>query len=89
MIVVPIELWSAISKEKTTLGTLVIDNISGGGPKRDYRVRMYKKSKKTLVEQHRTEKPIREAKVLQHRAEAEPVQNLVAKALKQLGYKED
>lgn len=88
MIVVPIQLWSAITGAQTTLGTMVIDNVATrkGGSEADYRVRMYKKTAKQIVEQVHTEKPIREGQVIGHKRVKEPVQNLVAKALKEMGY---
>lgn len=88
MIVVKIELWSAVDHTISNRGTLLLDNIKvhGNGSKCDYRARMYKKSNKDLKTQLATEKPIREGLVLEHRRHAEPIQNLVAKALKELGY---
>lgn len=89
MIVVKVELWSAVTGVTSNLGTLVIDNTGGTDSKANYRARMYKKSKKDLRTQYATEKPIREGVVMGHARHAEPVQNLVAKALKQLGYKSE
>ena len=90
MIVAAVELLSAINGQRTDLGTMVVDNISGGGARRDYRCRMYRKGERAKHESDwamvRDAKSTREARVLGHRATAEPVQNLIAKALKEMGY---
>lgn len=93
MIVVEIKLTSAISADRDReLGTMVLDNITthNNSKKGDYRARMYRKGdlKKYggsfgLVAHA---KYTREAKVLDHNRIAEPVQNLVAKALTAMGY---
>ncbi len=98
MIVVEIKLASAISRDRDCeLGTLVIDNITDdvthvttNGRRGDYRARMYRKGALKSAgcprQMVRSAKHIREAKVLNHSRLTEPVQNLVAKALKELGY---
>lgn len=88
-----IKLTSAISADRDQeLGTMVIDNITThSNPKKgDYRVRMYRKGdlkkhggSRGLVAKA---KHTREAQVLDHNRIAEPVQNLVAKALTAMGY---
>lgn len=88
MIVVPIQLWSAVTGNIETLGTLVVDNIGGTAKIGDYRVRMYKKGadKIGVVRMVATVPPFREGKVLRHRRLAEPVGNLIAKAMREVGY---
>jgi hypothetical protein len=100
MIVIEIKLTSAISRDRDEeLGTMVIDNITdreklrgNGGAACDYRCRMYAKGqlrrcdgdarKMVATRQH-----TREGVVQDHRRHAEPVQNLVAKALTAMGYR--
>lgn len=88
MIVVPIMLWSAVSGKVETLGTIVIDNIGGTPQRGDYRVRAYAKGADAIgiVKMVASKKPIREGKVIGHRRIAEPVGNLIAKAMKEMGY---
>lgn len=91
MITCPVYLDSAITGRRSDLGTLVIDNIGGDRTTGDYRVRMYRKGALDKCGGHggqliSTCKPIREGRVLGHKRLAEPVSNLVAKALKELGY---
>lgn len=87
MIVVKIELHSAVTHDVSNLGTLVIDNTGGTRTRANYRCRMYQKSKRPLYEQIASERPFRESVVMDHAKQAEPVANLVAKALKNLGYR--
>jgi hypothetical protein len=100
MIVVEIKLVSAIcSSRDEDLGTLILNNITSvddllkhDNRKGDYRARIYKKGALTKTagcarRMVRTFKPIREGRINGHNRLAEPVQNLVAKALKELGYK--
>jgi hypothetical protein len=100
MIVVEIKLVSGIcSSRDQELGTLVLDNVTSvddllqhNNRKGDYRARMYKKGALTKVagcarRMVRTFVPTREGRINGHNRLAEPVQNLVAKALKELGYK--
>lgn len=90
MIVCPVELLSAVTGKRHDLGTMVIDNQGGTRTLGDYRVRMYRKGERQKHESDwdmvRKAKPVREAPVLRHRRLAEPVHNLVAKALKAMGY---
>lgn len=95
MIVVRVELASAISCSRDTdLGTVIIDNVgcSANGRIGNYRIRAYRKGqleqfggdprRMVAVGKHH-----RIGTVLGHRRLAEPVHNLVAKALAQMGYK--
>ncbi len=96
MIVCDIKLLGSNSDRETVLGLLIIDqqDTSHGGRRGDYRVRMYRKGTKLFKNEGRgwsfahgtNPKPIREGSVLNHARLTEPVQNLVAKALKELGY---
>jgi hypothetical protein len=99
MIVVEIKLASALGRDRDReLGTMVIENITSErthlesmGRKGDYCCRMYRKgalnkfkNDSRLMVYKST--PTREGQVLGHARLAEPVQNLVAKALKEMGY---
>ena len=88
MIVVPIMLWSAVTGGVENLGTIVIDNIGGTHQRGDYRVRAYAKGADAIgvVKMVATKKPIREGKVISHRRIAEPVGNLIVKAMMEMGY---
>lgn len=98
MIVVEIKLKSAIAGSRDCeLGTMIIGNLgstSAENPNRgDYSAKMYKKGDLakhdgSLWELARSGKPTRETVVRNHARKAEPVQNLVAKALNQMGYGE-
>lgn len=96
MIVCDIKLLGSNSDRETVLGLLIIDQqyMTHDGRRADYRVRMYRKGTKLFKNEGRgwsfahgtNPKPIREGSVLNHARLTEPVQNLVAKALKELGY---
>jgi len=90
MIVVKIELFSAITGKEKDLGTVVIDNIAGTGSLADYRCRAYPKGAIGRVgggwKLPANAKPHRIAYVYGHARLKEPVGNLVAKAFKELGY---
>ena len=88
MIVIPIQLFSAVTGQVSSLGTIVLDNIGGDRNRGDYRVRAYAKGadRDGAARMVASCRPIREGRVLGHRRLAEPVSNLVAKALKEMGY---
>lgn len=90
VIVCEVKLHSAIDGRTEDLGTMVIDNVGGTRTRGDYRCRMFKKGDAERVGGVRRlihkAKPAREASVLGHARLAEPVHNLVAKALKEMGY---
>ena len=90
MIVIKIELHSANTGRETDLGTMIIDNIGGTRTSGDYRCRMYKKGEVTRVNGawrlFANSKPIREGFVFNHKRLQEPVQNLITKSLKEMGY---
>lgn len=83
MIIVRVELHSARTHEITELARMRICNESGDGNKRDYSVLTYFGRGKAQLDQKR---PAHVGDVKGHRAEAEHVWNLVAKALKVCGY---
>lgn len=86
MIVVPVTLVSAIDGRTEVLSTLLIDNIGGTKSRGDYRVRMFGKQPDRRVPDFSKVKPTREARVEGHPRLAEPVGNLVGKALTALNY---
>lgn len=95
MIVVDIKLVSAISETRNQdLGVMIISNDGvrsiANSNRGDYEARMYKKNDLARFGSYGAlsvhGKPTRSAKVLNHARNAEPVQNLVAKALKEMGY---
>lgn len=91
MITVEIKLTSYHgSQHDQELGTMIIDNQGGSNSVCDYRARMYPKgalkkhgNPRTLVT---NAKHHREGFIKGHRRLAEPIGNLVAKALKEMGY---
>lgn len=91
MIVVKVELWSAVDGKRTELARMMINNTSGTGNYRDYECRTYRgRSEKALHNAMLKDTTQRRGKVLKHPALAVHVWNLVAKALKNMGYgKED
>lgn len=87
MIVVRVELWSAITGQKTDLGSVVIDNLGSGSRTRgDYRVRQVKKGGDLMDMVRGAANPVRQSHVMGHPRLSNPVLNLVFKALKALGH---
>lgn len=87
MIIIRVELWSAVTGQITELARMGIDNISGAGELRDYNVRTWRgRSKESLDKAMRTETTTRKGKVLRHAALKLHVWYLVGKALKSMGY---
>lgn len=84
MIVVKVELHSAITGKVTELSRFVIDNIGGTASHGDYRCRAYRKGSSLRP---LNKNVIRRGEVIGHRRLAEPVLNLVAKALAAMNYK--
>lgn len=84
MIVIKVELHSAVTGQVKELSRVIIDNLGGTNSRGDYRCRSYRKGS-PLYET--TKNIVREGEVLNHARLAEPVLNLVAKALKVMGYK--
>jgi hypothetical protein len=90
VIIIRVELWSAINGQRTELARMVIDNIGGTNHKRDYRVRTLRgRSREALdkallsIDDKGTQ---RDGKVLGHPSLREHVWNLIAKALAATGY---
>ena len=89
MIIVKVELWSAISGHRTELARMVIDNIGGSEARGDYRARTLRgRSEEALDRALMTSPPLaqREGRVLGHARLKEHVWNLVSKALNSMGY---
>ncbi|UIJ46905.1 hypothetical protein LZK98_08175 [Sphingomonas cannabina] len=87
MIVVRVELWSAVTGDVTELARMTLDNIGGTQQLGDYRVRTLRgRSAEALQRAMLTGGVQREGKVLRHPRLREHVWNLVAKALTGLGY---
>lgn len=92
MIIVRVELWSAVSGEKTELARMVVDNIGGSQHHGDYRCRTLRgRSRvaldKSLVSALSEQAGVqREGKVQGHARLREHVWNLIAKSLSSMGY---
>lgn len=85
MIVVRVELWSAVDCSKTELARMSLDNVACSPNMQlgDYRARTYRGRSADALDRFEVQ---REGKVLQHRRLAEHVWNLVAKGLVSMGY---
>lgn len=83
MIVVRVELWSAITGRKTEIAQMWIDNIGGTEQLGDYRVRSLRGRS---AEAFALQKVQREGRVDRHPRLREHVWNLVAKALAAMRY---
>lgn len=89
MIVVRVELWSAIDGNVTELARMTIDNVGVSSNQQlgDYRVRTLRgRSAEALHKAMLTGGIQREGKVLRHPRLREHVWNLIAKALTTLSY---
>lgn len=89
MIVVRVELWSAVDGQVTELARATLDNIgvSQNMQLGDYRVRTFRgRSAEALHKAMVAGSVQREGRVLGHARLREHVWNLVAKGLTQLGY---
>lgn len=87
MIIVRVELHSAIDGQKTEIARMMIDNIGGTEKVGDYRCRTYRgRSGDDLDRAMFTEAVTREGKVEGHRRLDLHVWHLVGKALKSMGY---
>ena len=82
MIVVKIELHSAITKKVTLLGTAIISNMdmSADGTRADYNVKVGRKDKLDFQSIHQN--PLREGKVVDYPRLTYNVWRLVIRALK-------
>jgi hypothetical protein len=87
MIVIKVELWSAINGRRTELARMMINNVGGDMNLRDYETRTYRgRSEATLHRAMLADTTTRRGKVVAHPAERVHVWNLVAKALFGMGY---
>lgn len=87
MIIIRVELWSAVNGQVTELARMSIDNIGGTQQLGDYRARTYRgRSAEALTKAMLSGGVQREGEVLRHPRLREHVWNLVAKALTGLGY---
>ncbi len=93
MIVIRVELWSAVNGQKTELARMVIDNVGGTNTLGDYRCRTLRGRSREALDnallgactsaQGGTQ---REGRVTAHPRLREHVWNLVAKSLATMGY---
>lgn len=89
MIIVKVELHSAITGDRTELARMMIDNIGGDMKRRDYRARTYRGRSGTALDKAMLAgATTREGRVLGHRALDLHVWHLVSKALTGMGYGE-
>lgn len=89
MIVVKVELWSAIDGRRTELARMVIDNIGGTRTLGNYRTRTLIGRSKAALDRALYGIPMkvkREGRVMAHARLKEHVWNLVGKALANMGY---
>lgn len=87
MIVVRVELWSAVTGRRTELARLTIDNVGGTRTLGDYRVRTLRGRSEAALDQALLHQRVqREGRVLRHPRLREHVWHLVAKALVSVGY---
>ena len=89
MIIVKVELWSAIDGQKTELARMVIDNIGGTKNSGNYRTRTLVGRSEEALDKALHNIPMkvnREGRVSGHARLKEHVWNLVAKALSGMGY---
>ncbi len=87
MIVVRVELVSAIDGETTELARMMIDNVGGTAKVGDYRCRTYRgRSVEQLTKAMLANSVTREGKVYGHRRLDLHVWHLVGKALQAMGY---
>ena len=88
MIVVKVELWSAIDGSKEELARMVIDNIGGSHTRGNYRTRtLIGRTREALDRALQTPMRVqRESRVIGHARLKEHVWNLVAKGLLNMGY---
>ena len=90
MIIVRVELHSAITGKISELARMVIDNTGGTETQGDYRVRtLLGRNKDALDQSWITKRVTREGTVTKHPRLAQHVWDLVGKALKAVRYGED
>jgi hypothetical protein len=90
VIIIRVELWSAVSGERTELARMVVDNIGGTVQRRDYRCRTLRGRSEEALTKAMLSLPKgghqRTGFVRGHASLREHVWNLVAKALGSMGY---
>lgn len=90
MIIIRVELWSAVNGQKSELARMVIDNIGGTNERGDYRTRTLRGRSADALDRALLNMDgggtQREGKVIGHPRLREHVWNLVAKALSGMGY---
>lgn len=89
MIVVKVELWSAIDGSKQELARMVIDNTGGTQTSGNYRTRTLIGRSSEALDRALNNIPMkiqRESRVIGHARLKEHVWNLVAKGLANMGY---
>jgi hypothetical protein len=89
VIIVKVELWSAIDGSKQELGRVVIDNIGGTNARGDYRCRALRGRSRLELEREMNRSPMKPQRtgiVTGHARLKEHVWNLVAKGLTSMGY---
>lgn len=87
MIVVKVELHSAVNGQQTELARMMIDNVGGDQNRGDYRCRTYRgRSEAALHSAMLNNRVTRDGEVRGHRRLALHVWHLVAKALTAMEY---
>lgn len=84
MIIIRVELHSAISHRVTELARMKICNVGGTGTRGDYEAEVFRGRDKASLDKERVQ---RKGEVKNYPREAIHVFNLVARALNTLGYK--
>lgn len=88
MIVVRVELWSAITGKHTEIARLDISNVGGSDTRGDYNGRVYRgRGKSGLDRAMRKQSVVRHAFVENYPRKSKHVWNLVTRILKAGGYK--
>lgn len=87
MIVIRVELHSAVTRKVTELARMHICNIGGTKSRRDYSGQTFTgRDRDTLDRSVANGTVTRSGEVMNHKSEAQHVWNLVAKMLNNLGY---
>lgn len=87
MLVIRVELWSAITGVKTEIARMDICNVGGTKTRGDYECRtIHGRDKEKLDHSHRNGRHTRKGEVKDHPRLASHVWNLVAKALNNMEY---
>lgn len=85
MLIITIDLYSAVTGKRKNLGTLMIANDGTGTNSRgNYYAHAFRAG--TELKELRNKKPIRKSKILNYPRLTAPVWSLIAEALKGMGY---